>query len=661
MVTQLTNSVSHALQYASKGFKVYPVQQPHGTGCSCREGTECESAGKHPHFVLGGLNSATLDPERIRTLFGSTEANLGLLCEIFFALDGDGAKGLQDLADLTAVHGELPRTPTAATGGGGEHYFFKADPRVTKNLTKIQGKEIDVRCKGGMVVVAPSLHVSGRRYEWIVSPEDCDLAVAPEWVIEFVTSSTKKSSSPSEFTVQDNDLRTAPGADEGSRNDQLCRLVGSHLAMHGQTSDLLQLAVDWGKRCNPAMKESTVERTVGNLVAKQLANHQSDSPRAAIPSSSSSHRELEVRSFRDIEAKPVAWLWPGRFALGKITLLTGEAGVGKSMLTCDIAARISRGIAFPDGAPSTRGDVFFIGSEDGAEDTVRPRLDAAGADVDRIHLISGPKPKGQNFPLPIDLSMHMEKLNDQLARYPEAKLLVIDPIMDYLGANTNSDRSTDVRAVLSPLRTLAEHHNVCVIIMNHLNKSARSSKSRSLGSGAFVQVARVELRVCEDPEDSNRRLLLPVKNNLAAAPGLAYQIKSANNGAGYAVWQDGTVDISIGEVEADEGGEDRSALTEAVEWLRSFLSDGAVKAAEAIQQAKKDGISEMTLKRAKKVVGIEPEQKQRVWWWKLPGQSIGGNDSTSNAEANDDSTLHAEANDDNQPAAADVVESSFTF
>ncbi len=191
MVTQVSDSVSLALQYVAKGYKVYPVQQPRGTGCSCWKGAECESPGKHPHFELGGLEAATLDPERIRTLFGSTEANLGLLCEIFFALDGDGAKGLQDLADLTAVHGDLPRTPTAATGGGGMHHLFKADPRVTKNLTKIQGKEIDVRCKGGMVVVAPSLHVSGKHYEWILSPNECDLAVAPEWLINFVTGSTK--------------------------------------------------------------------------------------------------------------------------------------------------------------------------------------------------------------------------------------------------------------------------------------------------------------------------------------------------------------------------------------------------------------------------------------------------------------------------------------
>jgi len=602
MVTEEeVNSVTQALKYLEKGWTVTPVQPPNGKGCSCWNGVDCESPGKHPHFDLGGLKSATLDPVKVRTLFGSTNASIAILSYVFWALDCDGEAGLRALARLTEENGELPKTPNASTGGGGSHHLFKADPRVSKNRTKIQGDPIDVICNGKPLVAAPTLHVSGNRYQWIVSPEDCELAAAPEWLIAHVTGSANKPTSPSEFTLGDFDLQTAPGAGEGERNDQLCRLVGSYLARHGESPDLLQLATDWGRRCNPPMKEEAVTKTVGNLVAKHLAN----SPQGAEgkPTSKTGDREFEVRSFRDILAKPVAWLWPGRFALGKITLLTGEAGVGKSMLTCDLAARISTGTLFPDGAASMLGDTFFIGSEDGAEDTVRPRLDAAGANVDRIHLISGPKPKGQEFALPIDLSMHMLQLHNLLSKYPEAKLLVIDPIMDYLGDRTNSDKATDVRHVLSPLRTLAELHNVCVVIMNHLNKSGRSSKTRSLGSGAFTAVARIELRVCEDPENPNRRLLLPVKNNLAAAPGLAYQIESADNGAGFAVWQEGTVDVSVGEVEAEGAGEDRSALTEAVEWLRSFLSDGPVKAVEALRQSKKDGVTEITLKRAKNSYG----------------------------------------------------------
>lgn len=206
--------------------------------------------------------------------------------------------------------------------------------------------------------------------------------------------------------------------------------------------------------------------------------------------------------------------------------------------------------------------------------------------------------------------------------------MIIDPIMDYLGAETNSDKATDVRRVLSPLRSLAEKHHVAIIAMNHLNKAGRGPKSRSLGSGAFVQVARIELRVAEDPDNPDRRLLLPVKNNLAAAPGLAYRIESGSNGAGFAIWEEGTVDISIGEVEADGVGQDRSAINEAIEWLEGFLSDGPVKASEALSQGRKHGIAEATLKRAKKRLQVASVQRDRSHWWQLPDAAIGGGEGT---------------------------------
>ena len=639
MVLAMEDRVESVLSYASRGWKCYPVQPPANDSCTCRKGRACEDPGKHPNFELGGLTSATVDPSILKTLFSSSEASIGLICDSFWVLDIDGEAGLRDLDRLIAENGELPRTPTAATGGGGKHYLFRVDRRVSKNQTKIQGLSIDLKTKGGAIVAAPSLHASGNRYRWIVSPEEADLAAAPEWLINFVTGATAKSkpAAPSEFSFEDLDLRTAPGVGDGERTDKLCRLVGSHLGRLGDTPDLLQLATDWGRRCDPPMKEASVAKTVVNLVAKHLANNPQNENSEATAQEGS--LDLQVLSFRDIEAKPVAWLWPGRFALGKITLLTGEGGVGKSMLTCDMAARISKGTAFPDGASCQIGDSFFIGSEDGAEDTVRPRLDAAGANVDRVHLIRGPKPEGEEYASPIDLSRHIGKLDTLLANYPEAKLVVIDPIMDYLGAATNSDRATDVRRVLSPLRSLAERHQVAIVAMNHLNKAGKGSKNRSLGSGAFVQVARIELRVCEDPEDADRRLLLPVKNNLAAAPGLAYRIQSGSNGSGFAVWEEGTVEISINEVENEGGSEDRSAIEEAVEWIRGFLSEGAVKAAEAKKQAFKDGIADRTLNRAKKKLGVKTEQRERVWWWQLSEQSSSSEAPSSDVRKGSGSTF----------------------
>lgn len=139
-------------------------------------------------------------------------------------------------------------------------------------------------------------------------------------------------------------------------------------------------------------------------------------------------------------------------------------------------------------------------------------------------------------------------------------------------------------------------------------------------SGAFVHVARIELRVCEDPEDPERRLLLPVKNNLAKAPGLAYRIEpwEENREIGVAVWEEGTVDITIQDVEADDSGDGRSALAEAIEWLSSAIKDGPAKASELKKQARAEGVAEKTLNRAKKKLKIKPYRKDNAWWWELP-------------------------------------------
>jgi hypothetical protein len=477
---------------------------------------------------------------------------------------------------------------------------------------------IDTIAGNQAIVASPSVHVSGRAYRWSVSPDEAEVAIAPDWLIEFVTGKKAESAKQATFVFEDLDLRTHPGADKGNRNETLCRLAGAHLQREGVTPNLLGLAIAWGKLCDPELSEEEISKPVAYLVAKHLKNNQGgeedeDDADEAVSG------ELTVRSFDSIESIPIEWLWPGRFALGKLTLLTGEGGVGKSIFTCDLAARISKGLPFPDGSPGVLGDSFFVGAEDGAGDTIRPRLDAAGADCRKVHLIGGPKPPGEEFASPLDLSRHVSQLDQLLGRYPDAKLLIIDPILDYLGEKTNSDKATDVRRVLGPLRSLAEKHRVAIVALNHLRKSiGGSSKNRSLGSGAFVQVARIELRVCEDPEDADRRLFLPVKNNLGAAPGLAYRIESATNGAGRAKWEDGPVEITIGEVESDGGSEDRSAIEEAVEWLRAFLAEGAVKASEAKKQAGRDGVSEVTLKRAKKRLGVMAEQRERCWWWRLP-------------------------------------------
>ena len=165
MITDREGFVEAAIEYAGKGWRPYPIQPPHGEGCSCRKGKDCDDPGKHPHHDLGGFKSATTDTEKLKTLFGQSDANIGLLCDRFWVLDIDGPQGIEDLAKLIEKNGDLPTTPKAVTGGGGRHYLFAADPRVKKSPTKVGGCSIDVKAgKTSAIVAPPSLHASGREY-----------------------------------------------------------------------------------------------------------------------------------------------------------------------------------------------------------------------------------------------------------------------------------------------------------------------------------------------------------------------------------------------------------------------------------------------------------------------------------------------------------------
>jgi hypothetical protein len=151
--------------------------------------------------------------------------------------------------------------------------------------------------------------------------------------------------------------------------------------------------------------------------------------------------------------------------------------------------------------------------------------------------------------------------------------------------------------------------------------------------------------VIEDPSDPDRRLFGSVKNNLAKAPTLAFKIEGTSDGAGFAVWEDKPVEIEIAEAEADQGDENRSDLDQAVEWIRSFLSEGEVRASEAELQARKDGIKERTLRRARKRLGVVCYQKNRAWWWRLGGSEEGD----------------AGSEDNPQESEAESIETNFVF
>jgi hypothetical protein len=247
-----------------------------------------------------------------------------------------------------------------------------------------------------------------------------------------------------------------------------------------------------------------------------------------------SAKKLELTRFSDVIDRPVEWLWPDRVPLSKLTLLVGDPGLGKSFVTVDWAARVSRGGAWP-GEPSQfapRGAAILLGAEDDPSDTTLQRLKAAGADLNNVAALTAVRESGlMGTSRPFSLRRDLDVLDAALAQMPDCRLVVIDPITAYMDG-IDGNRNIDVRTVLQPLSELAAEHRVAVVAVTHLNKNvSRQAIYRTIGSLAFVAHARSVWGVVRDPGDPARRILLPVKTNVSLeARGLVFRLPEASAG-----------------------------------------------------------------------------------------------------------------------------------
>jgi putative DNA primase/helicase len=343
---------------------------------------------------------------------------------------------------------------------------------------------------------------------------------------------------------------------------------------------------------------------------------------------------LATRRLSDIEAKPVSWLWPGRIARGKVSIIAGSPGLGKSQIAAYIAAIVtSGGMWAVEHQKCEIGSVVFLNGEDDPADTIRPRLSAAGADLKRVVTVDGVKAgysaNGNSVHRPFTLEEDLQTLDGTLSELGDVAVVIIDPITAYLG-KVDSHKNADVRALLAPLSDLAAKHNTAMIGISHLTKACGSpALMRVSGSLAFVAAARAAFLVGADEQDKSRRLFVPMKNNIGPDDkGLAFRIESAivETKAGplstsRVVWDPEPVSETADEVlQSDIGPQSGSALVEATEWLQAALADGPVSAAKIKEEAKAAGISQITLRRATKKVCAKPQKSPTMnggWLWSL--------------------------------------------
>ncbi|MFN3347342.1 AAA family ATPase [Pseudorhodoplanes sp.] len=345
----------------------------------------------------------------------------------------------------------------------------------------------------------------------------------------------------------------------------------------------------------------------------------------------------------DVQPEKVEWLWPGRVAVGKITMIAGEPGLGKSQVSIALAAAVTVGGHWPlNGGRAPMGSVVILSAEDGLADTVRPRFDAAGGDVSRVRIVRAVQ-QAESTRRTFNLAADLALLEAEITRKQDVRLVLIDPVSSYLG-KTDSHKNADVRSVLEPLSDMAERLRVAIVAITHLSKGDGKAINRFIGSIAFVAAARTAFAVVEDAEDSARlrRLLLPVKNNIAAKPeGLAFRLAQREVADGiigsYVVWDETSpVTVSVDEAMAggSPNGSERTATEEATDLLREILANGPADVLDIEVQARSAAIlsdtrrineskpfrsAAVALGVVKKRIGFGPGARIQ---WSLPSEHI---------------------------------------
>jgi putative DNA primase/helicase len=336
---------------------------------------------------------------------------------------------------------------------------------------------------------------------------------------------------------------------------------------------------------------------------------------------------MQLSSIGSLPSRPIAWLWPGRLALGKLAILDGDPGLGKSLVTLDLCARLSTGRPFPDGAAAPEAAAsLVINGEDSIDDTLRARLETLGADLERVFVLyPGDEPGAETLRLP----EHLAVLDDALTR-TQARLLVIDPIVAFLDPRLHTGNDASIRRALTPLAQLAQRRNTAVLMVRHLNKSpGLSPLYRGGGSIGILAACRSGWLIARNPEQPAQCVLAQVKNNLAPPqPSLAYEIRSVKGVPLSLSWL-GATDWAAAQLLSGTPRHPPKPLSPrelACAFLDDMLCEGPRTSREIWPEALRRGLTERTLERAKQELQVRSVRVwadgQRLSYWLLPGQDL---------------------------------------
>jgi hypothetical protein len=558
--------------------------------------------------------------------------------------------GIGNLQLLELKYQEAISSRWHLTANGGYHILFLWDEnRPIGTALGNLPPGIEVKGEGGQIILPGSVLSNGRK--WGVEVNNSPPQRAPEWLLDVLSPSTAAQQyTPhpagngqwrSDYAMErlakaEAAIRDASKGDHNASAGRWAMPLG-HITAGGAfdgilTDDQIRDRLVTAAEANGggAKYVSDVRRAFDNGL-KVPTTPPPRGKQAPPP-----QERLVYRNLADVELRPVDWHWPDRIAIGKLTMIAGHPDLGKSLATLDLAARVTRGDYWPgNGSRALLGNVILLSAEDDPEDTYGPRLKAAGADLSRIDTIEMVEIIDTKGNRGFDLQQDIERL-ESLIRQRGSRLIIIDPVSAYMGkpGKIDTHRNTDVRAVLAPLKAMAERCRCAVVLVSHLTKSGgNEALQRVTGSGAFVAAARAGFMVEKDDSDGaapGRRLMLPIKNNLSPVrTGLAYRIGTRDvEGIGslpVIEWEDRPVDMTADQALAAKDQGRRNQPNPVVNFLREFLSSGPRQVKVILEEASARGYTGKQLRNAREKIGICPfrDQPTGPWWWELPPSGPG--------------------------------------
>lgn len=376
------------------------------------------------------------------------------------------------------------------------------------------------------------------------------------------------------------------------------------------------------EKMDRAMTKFYDRNTEDNQTCKPVPDQEPQGSLSNQDIESKGQERLITRAASSYAPQPTEWLIDQSIPFGEVAVIAGEPGLGKSQIALRLAAAVSTGHGLPEGEVyGNPGSAIILANEDDAERTIRPRLDAAGANLEKVHIVEGVARSGQavkHFQLDSDI----EDLADAAKRLGDVRLIVIDPPSAYLGPKTDSYKEQDVRGILTPLKTLARETGCLILLIVHLNKrNEGSAQQRIAGSTAWTAAPRAAFMAVEDPTTGKRYLLPAKSNNGNDKVGFEFQIiektidyPGVSLKSSYIDWLERT-ELTANKILNHGQASSISAVNDASKFLHAELRSGERPVDVILEMAAARSISKASLERAKRKIGVKSIKKGRDWYW----------------------------------------------